>query len=663
MEDNPRGNIKDNINEINASIEQVAEQKEEEHGHKRSLKGKTALLASVVACIFGMFQLITGGHRPLPGVIQSVVHVGFTLTLIFLYFPARKKTGKHVTLVDWLFIVLTASSVFYIIPYSDDIISLTAKNSNWQIVFGVVIIGLILEASRRSLGLIFPILVGAFLLYAFFGHLIPGVFGHAKFSPAMIIRTVYFDAQGLWGHLLQMSSTLLALFLTFGAVLLKSGGGEAFLDIGFFVSARSRGGSAKVAAVTSGLFGMISGSCTANAATIGTFTIPLMKRGGFSPEFSSAVEGVAGTGGMLMPPIMGAGAFLMAQFLGISYARIALAAIVPAVLYYAGLFFSIHFQALKRNMQIPDIKEFKEAMARFGVRRTVIPLIPILLLIACFMAGYTVQLGAFLSSILALILMLFTMGGKWNLNRAAEYFRKLFGAFSAAGVSVAQVAVLLASAQIMVSILGLTGLAIKFSNLIVQVGQSNILATLILGMVLLFFLGMGVPVTAVYVIGASIVAPAFILLGREALPAHLFTFYFSCLGAITPPVCGAIFITSALAKSDWWKSGWLAVRLALPGFIVPYVFIFKPTLLLMGAPLEIFLDVLTAFVGVILMAAGGVGYLITPCRLYERVCLIVCGVLLVLPNLIAAFVGLAVTFTILMMQMKRKKQLSPVSLT
>jgi TRAP transporter 4TM/12TM fusion protein len=360
---------------------------------------------------------------------------------------------------------------------------------------------------------------------------------------------------------------------------------------------------------------------------------------------------------MLMPPIMGAGAFLMAQFLGVSYSKIAFAAIVPAALYYSSVFFSIHFEALRKNMQPADSAEFEIYKKHFSIKKSIVPMIPIAVLIIFFVMGYTVQLAAFASSILSLLLMFFTMDEPWGWKRFSEYLKKIYSAFSGAGFAVAQVAVLLASAQILVSVLGLTGLAVKFSNLIVSVGQANIMATLMLGMVLLFFLGMGVPVTAVYVIGASIVAPAFIKLGMQPLPAHLFTFYFSCLGAITPPVCGVIFITAALAKASWWKSGWLSVRLALPGFIVPYVFIFKPTLLFIGSPLEIILDIGTAFIGVVLMAAGGVGYMFEKCKVIERLTLMISGLLFVLPNMYVALIGAAMTAIIIVLQIFRKKVL------
>jgi TRAP transporter 4TM/12TM fusion protein len=380
-----------------------------------------------------------------------------------------------------------------------------------------------------------------------------------------------------------------------------------------------------------------------------------MKKNGFTPEFAAAVEGAASTGGMIMPPVMGAGAFLMAQFLGISYPKIAFAAIVPALLYFSSVFFSIHFEALRKNMKRADNSDIEAYKKRFNIKNSVIPIIPIVVLIIFFALGYTVQLSVFISCSLSLILMLFTLDDPWNGRRFIEYIKKLYGAFCGAGLAVAQIAALLASAQIMVSLLGITGLAIKFSNLIITIGQSNLLATLVLSMILLFILGMGVPATAVYVIGASIVAPALIKLGLPHLPVHLFTFYFSCLGVITPPVCGVIYITSALAKSYWWNTAWLAVRFALPGFIVPYIFIFKPTLIFIGSVSEIIIDVATAFIGVVLMAAGGDGYFIDKCKVFERLILIIAGFLLVLPNMILALVGIIAVGFIGILQFSRKR--------
>jgi TRAP transporter 4TM/12TM fusion protein len=506
------------------------------------------------------------------------------------------------------------------------------------------------------LGLVFPILVGLSICYALFGHWIPGRFGHEGFPWDVIVRNLYVTPQGLWGVMLQISATLLAIFLIFGSVLLKTGGGEAFLDLAFLASARTRGGPAKVAAVASGLFGMISGSAVANAATIGTFTIPLMKRAGFTREFAAATEAVAGTGGQIMPPIMGAGAFLIAEFLSISYAKVAWAAILPALLYYAGLLFSVHLEAIKHNFATIPTEEEHRIRSRLSFRKVALPLLPVGLLIYAFSTGYTVQMGAYWASIIAVGLTIFLVEPRGLVARLLAVGTIGMKSMEAAGKAIAEIAVLLASAQIVVSMLGLTGLAVKFSDLLVSIGRENMIATLILAMAVLIILGMGIPPTAVYVLGGSIVVPALTGLGLRPLPAHLFTFYFACLGAITPPVCAAVYVTSSLAESNWWKSGWLAVRLGLAGFIVPYMFIYSQSLLLSGSPWEILQAAVPAFLGVYFLATFAVGYFVGPIGWGKRVPMAIAGVLLIHPNLATDLVGLGIAGVIFLSQRAGKQR-------
>jgi TRAP transporter 4TM/12TM fusion protein len=388
----------------------------------------------------------------------------------------------------------------------------------------------------------------------------------------------------------------------------------------------------------------------ANAATIGTFTIPLMKRAGFSKEFAAATEAVAGTGGQIMPPVMGAGAFLIAEFLGISYAKVAWAAVLPALLYYAGLIVSIHLEAVKNNFPTIPMDEERIIRARLTPKKVILPLIPVGALVYAFSTGYTVQMGAYWASILALVLTLFIVEGHGLWQRLWGLLKVALNGMEAAGKAIAEIAVLLASAQIVVSMLGLTGLAVKFSDLLVSIGQENMVATLILAMVVLIILGMGIPPTAVYVLGGSIVVPALIGLGLKPLPAHLFTFYFACLGAITPPVCAAVYVTSSLAESDWWKTGWLATRLGLAGFIVPFMFVYSQSLLLSGSPLEVAYNALTAFLGVFFLGTFAVGYFAGRMGWVKRVVMAVAGATLIHPGVVTDLIGLALASLVYLSQ-------------
>lgn len=609
---------------------------------RETMAGWAARGLAFICMAFGVFQFYTAGARPMLGVVQYAIHLAFALTIVLWAYPLRRSAARRtVPLYDLICIGVVLVAAAYVVLNGLPIMDFSYIESNLDLVLGISLLILVLEASRRSLGLIFPILVSLSILYALFGQFVPGQFGHGGFSWEVIVRNLYVSPQGFWGVMLQISATILAIFLIFGAVLLKTGGGEAFLDIAFLASARTRGGPAKVAAVASCLFGMISGSAVANAATIGTFTIPLMKRAGFSREFAAAAEAVAGTGGQIMPPVMGAGAFLIAQFLGISYAKVAWAAILPALLYYAGLIISIHLEAVKNNFPMMPMEEERLIRARLTAKKVILPLIPVAALIFAFSTGYTVQMGAYWASILAFALTIFMLDGSlWQRVRALV--KIAFASMEAAGKAIAEIAVLLASAQIVVSMLGLTGLAVKFSDLLVSMGRENMAATLILAMVVLIILGMGIPPTAVYVLGGSIVVPALIALGLKPLPAHLFTFYFACLGAITPPVCAAVYVTSALAESNWWTSGWLATRLGLAGFIVPFMFVYSQSLLLSGSLFEVLYAALPAVVGVFFLATFAVGYFGGRIGWARRFIMAVAGVLLIYPGLGTDLLGAAI---------------------
>ncbi len=621
----------------------VTDLREEVEPAKRgNLTGWPARGLAIVCTAFGLFQFYTAGRRPMLGVIQFAIHLAFALTIVLWAYPPRKSTPRRtIPIYDLVCIAVAIAAAVYAILHAMPIMDFSYVESNLDLALGVALLLLVLEASRRSLGLVFPILVALSILYAVFGHWVPGQFGHGGFSWEIVVRNLYVTPQGFWGIMLQISATILAIFLIFGAVLLKTGGGEAFLDIAFLASARTRGGPAKVAAVASGLFGTISGSAVANAATIGTFTIPLMRRAGFSKDFAAATEAVAGTGGMIMPPIMGAGAFLIAEFLGISYVKVAWAAVMPALLYYAGLIVSIHLEAVKNDFRTVPAEEERLILSRLTPKKVILPLVPVGALIFAFSTGYTVQFGAYWASILAIALTLFMVETRGVGRRLAAVVKITLKSMEAAGKSIAEIAVLLASAQIVVSMLGLTGLAVKFSDLLVSIGQQNMVATLVLAMVVLIILGMGIPPTAVYVLGGSIIVPALTTLGLKPLPAHLFAFYWSCLGAITPPVCAAVYVTSSLAESNWWRTGWLAVRLGLAGFIVPYMFVYSEGLLLSGSLFDILYASVPAFVGVFCLGTFAVGYFAGPMGWLRRAVMAAAGIMLIQPGIGTDLTGLA----------------------
>jgi TRAP transporter 4TM/12TM fusion protein len=630
------------MSQAESRAERVPDLREEVDPTRREGMHAWAKRGLAIICIaFGVFQFYTAGARPILGVVHYAIHLAFALAIVLWAYPLRRSAPRRtVPFFDLACIAVAVVAAAYVVWNGLPIMDFSYVESNLDLILGISLLVLVLEASRRSLGWIFPVLVFISILYALFGQFIPGQFGHEGFAWEVVVRNLYVSPQGFWGVMLQISATLLAIFLIFGSVLLKTGGGEAFLDLAFLASARTRGGPAKVAAVASCLFGMISGSAVANAATIGTFTIPLMKRAGFSKEFAAATEAVAGTGGQIMPPVMGAGAFLIAQFLGISYAKVAWAAILPALLYYAGLIVSIHLEAIKNDFPTIPMEEERLIRARLTPKKVILPLIPVAALVVAFTTGYTVQMGAYWASVLAFALTIFLVEGSVG-QRMKSLVKIALASMEAGGKAIAEIAVLLASAQIVVSMLGLTGLAVKFSDLLVSMGRENMIATLLLAMVVLIILGMGIPPTAVYVLGGSIVVPALIALGLKPLPAHLFTFYFACLGAITPPVCAAVYVTSSLAESDWWASGWLATRLGLAGFLVPFLFVYNDSLLLSGSPYAVLYNALTAFLGVSFLGTFAVGYFAGRIGWIKRVVMAMAGATLIHPGIWTDLAGLA----------------------
>lgn len=633
----------------------------------RLISGWSARLAAVLALTLGGFQFFAAGTRPILGLILFSIHLGFALAIVFVIHPFRKSPAARRTPVyDLVLIALGALACLYAAVNAQAIYDFNYTESNIEVILGTVLIVLVIEGARRSLGVIFPVLVVISLLYALFGNYLPGDFAHQGFTWPNIVRILYFSPQGFWGIMLQISATLLSIFLIFGAVLLNTGGGTAFLDVAFLTSGRTRGGPAKVATVASALFGMITGSSVANVATTGTLTIPLMKRSGFTAVFAGAVEATASTGGMLMPPIMGSGAFIMAEFLGIPYAQIAVAAIVPAVLLYLGLLFGVHLEAVKRDIPPIPSSEHRAIVARLTPTRVVLPFVPLGVLILFFAMGYTPQLAAFWATVVCICLSVFLVEQSRVLARFKQVPVLTAKGLQAAGRSIAGVAVLLASAQIVVSMLGLTGLAVKFSDLLVSIGGRNEAATLVIGMVVIIFMGMGMPSVAVYVLGASVVAPAFVLLGIPALPAHLFVFYFSCIGNITPPICPAAIVASSISKGDWWQTGWTATRLAITGFIIPYMFVYEPVLLLSGSPLEVILAIIPAIVGVFFLSAFAVGYLAGSLGWPSRILIGGAGIMLIQPGLLTDLAGFGLGVSVYLSQRliftKKKGPESPAAL-
>jgi TRAP transporter 4TM/12TM fusion protein len=487
----------------------------------------------------------------------------------------------------------------------------------------------VLELARRTTGWGLVVVALLALVYAVTGPFLPGVLAHRGYGFTRLMEHLYLSTEGIWGVPLGVSADFVYLFVLFGALLDMAGGGTLLIGLADRATGKTRGGPAKTAALSSALMGSLSGSAVANVVTTGTFTIPLMKRSGFKPFFAGAIEAAASTGGQLMPPVMGAGAFILATWTNIPYPRVAVAAIVPAVLYYVALLMAIHFQAGREGLEGGGLETREPVLPRIHL---LLPLGFIVLLLAM---GRSPMRAAFWGVVSALGVSLLT-----RLTRPD--FSRLEKALLAAGAGAVQVAAACAAAGVVVGVASLTGIGLRMSGLIITLSQGNLFLALLLTALGSIVLGMGLPTTAAYVVLAALGAPALIQLGVPLLAAHLFIFYFGCISNVTPPVSLAAYAASGIAGSPPLKTAWTAMVLAFAGFIVPFMFVYGPPLLLVGSVGEIALVVCTGVAGVTALAASTMGYLERDLVIWERVLLGVGAVALIFPDLITDACGLLV---------------------
>ena len=612
----------------------------------RKLSGFWKYAISFLSIALVGFHMYTCAFGVLADTLQRGVHLGFVLTLCFLMKPPFKSSPKdRVPVYDIVFAAIAVCSTIYTFVIYEEVLW---DPMQWMgpldIFFAVATVLLILEAGRRTVGVIFIVLTGVFLIYSYFGPYFPGIWGHQKFGFDIIFQTFYHTSNGIWGTMTGISATMLALFGIFSAVLSETGGAATFVRIGQNAVGNMVGGQGKVALVASGLFGMISGSAMANVMATGTFTIPLMRKAGYSKEWAAATSAVGSTGGQIMPPIMGAGAFIMAQLLGMSYLDIAVAAILPAFLYYLSGFMSVHFISRRDN-----IRGKSDDSARVTMIEYLIIIVPLVVFLYYLIRRYTVDTAALWASVAGFIFFAFV-----HANRCLKQGQGVSGAgrdvlrlgnkicLESAGAILAM-ASLLASAQLVIGLIQLTGFGVAMSDLIVSIGQGNLFLCLVLSMVVCAILGMGLPTTAAYILAAAVLVPPLLALELNPLVAHLFVFYYATLATITPPVCAAVFLASGIAESNWLKTGILSCMIALPVFIVPYVFAYNSILLFQFAghgAFEIGLAFLTAVLGVVSISMGVAGFNKRPLNIALRFVAVVAGVMMVVPYVLPSIIGM-----------------------
>ncbi|HSB81438.1 MAG TPA: TRAP transporter permease [Candidatus Methylomirabilis sp.] len=614
----------------------------------RKLTGYQYRIVYWIAVAFSCFQVYTGLLGAYPAQIQRSIHLSFAFALVFLLYPFRSKTAvNRLRWHDYLFAAFTVVIGLYLTFNYTRLMETAGDYTKLDMVVGVFGTLLTLEAARRVVGLPIVVVASSFLAYAYFGSYLPGFLSHRGYSVERIVSHMYFTTEGILGIPLGVSSTFIFLFILFGAFLEKTGIGKLFIDIADSIAGWAAGGPAKVAVITSALEGTVSGSSVANTVGSGSFTIPMMKKLGYRPEFAGAVEASASTGGQIMPPVMGAAAFLMSEFIGIPYIEIAKAAAIPACLYFLGIFIEVHFEAKRTGLkgmpwdQVPRVWNVIQERGHLFV--------PLIAIIYVLTEGYTPTRAALVGLGLSVAAGMLKKATRMSIP---DIFNALeTGARGALGVAIA-----CATAGIIVGVVTLTGLGLKMANGLIDLAGGYLLPTMFFTMITSLILGMGVPTTANYVITATMAAPALILLGVPMLAAHLFVFYFGIIADITPPVALAAYAGAGIARANPFWTGVTASKLAIGAFIVPYIFVLNPAMVLIGTtPSLLALDLLTACGGMFGVGVAMIGFCLAPMGWIERGIFAAGGLMLIDPGLTTDFIGLAMLAVGLLIQWRKRK--------
>ncbi len=632
----------------------------EEKRKTRQLEGFYAKLIKYAAIGFTLFQLYTAFFGLLPHMAQRSIFIGLGLFIMIgrNKFIADTKPGSKIPIYDLILMAIVLVATLYVTFTYPDLIRRRLHPTQLEYFFTLALLVIGFDVARRSIGWPLPILATIFLIYAFYGPYFPGVWSHRGMGLQMFVGRMYLGDSGYWGMMASISTRIIAIFYIFGLIVVGVGGGDSFIKIALRLAGRFRGGAAKVATVGSSLMGMISGSGMANAAATGSLTIPMMKRLNYKPEFAAGVEAVSSTGGQIMPPIMGAGAFMMAEITGIPYLSIVVAAIIPAFLFYFGDMLVIDLRSRKDGIAPVPAEEIPTWKESFNIEALLQLIIPVGLIVGFLMRGASVQYSGTMA--LAWVLAVFLLiNRKYNIK---EKMKILIDSFEKSGNSLANLAALAFVAQVVVSLITATGGGPKFSQLIVSIGGENLVLVLLLSMGACIVLGMGMPTTAAYIMSASLVAPALVNLGIPTITAHMFVFYFAIMSTITPPVCTGIYAASTIADVDWVKTVPDAIKLGLVGFIVPFMIIYNPSLLLDGSPGRIILVVAIKMVGITALAFTTIGYIHKPLNFFYRLIFFIGAIITITPGWLSSILGVAlVGVTLAFFVITQKKSQIPAN--
>jgi TRAP transporter 4TM/12TM fusion protein len=590
------------------------------------------------------FHLYVAFAGPPDAYVMRGSHLAFALVLAFLVMPGATGRSETPGFIGWLLVLAAAACAMYpsaVLSYIQNRIYYVDDPRLADYVFGGGLILLLMEATRRATGWALPVTAIVFLAY---GVTLGGQ------SVGMMLDQLYLTTEGIFGIPLYVSATYVMLFILFGAFVERSGAGQLFMDFALALAGHQSGGPAKVAVITSSLFGTVSGSAVANVMTTGTFTIPLMKRAGYRPAFAGAVEAVASTGGQLMPPIMGAAAFVMAEFLGVSYLKVAAYALLPAVLYYVAVFMAVHFEAKRLGLKgLPraDLPRLKEVLTTRGHL-----FLPLFIIVAVLMSGRS----AAFSALVGILVVVPTTWLRASTRRTFTW-RVVLEALESGARNTLVVALACGCAGIVIGTITLTGLGLSFTGVVLALSQNSLILALLLTMLAGILLGMGLPTTPAYIVQVALLVPALVKLGVTVEAAHLFVLYFAVLSAITPPVAMAVYAANGLSGASLMDSSWAAVKLGLTGYIIPFMFVFAPSLLLMGDMGTAAMAGVTATIGVICLAGGlHEHFFFGNARWWERILLIVAALVLIKPGWVSDLVGIALIGVTVLSQLTVRRE-------
>ena len=637
------------LNEENALAEDI-KKKYDKESDTMMYTGFMAKVISALAITFSVFQLYTAIFGVLDAQLQRAVHLGFAMALSFLLYPTRKswsRTKLHP--LDLVLAVLSAASPAYICICYQQLAMRSGIVTSVDLIMGVMGLLLVIEATRRVVGIPMVVVVLVFLAYAFAGPYMPGVMAHRGLTVQQLIGHLYYTTEGIFGIPLGVSSTFIFLFILFGAYLESTGLGKFFIDLANAVAGWASGGPAKVAVLSSAFMGTVSGSSVANVAGTGSFTIPMMKKLGYRKEFAGAVEAASSTGGQLMPPVMGAAAFLMAEFVGAPYIEIVEAAVVPAMLYFAGLWLGVHLEAKRTNLKGVPRDQLPKAWLIFKERGHLA--LPLIVIVYLLVSGYTPMRAALVAIVLSILASSLRKSTRMKPIEIVNGLES--GARNVLGVVIA-----CAAAGIIIGVVTKTGVGLKLASGLLALSGGLLLPTMFFTMITSLILGMGVPTTANYVITSTIAAPALIQMDVPVLAAHMFVFYFGIIADVTPPVALAAYAASGISGGKPLLTGVNASKLAIAAFIIPYIFVLSPELLMINAtPTGILWAVATAIIGMVGLSSAMIGYLYYYSTWYERIILFASGLLMIIPGIVTDVPGLMLFMLILVGQKARKARL------